>query len=118
MRDNWLSSHVFKSYDEILDHCCDAWNQLVNQPWCIISIGLRKWAHGFRSTLVAYGEPVSAGIRRPPPQPLAPLTKPDPVTLFPGQSPTNPYHYHCDAGDKAEQMSLERNVAAQRQHPP
>ena len=47
---------------------------------------------------------------------LAPLTKPDPVTLFPGQSPTNPYH--CDAGDKAEQMSLEGNVVAQRQQPP
>ena len=47
MRDNWLSNHAFKAYDEILDHCCDAWNQLINQPWCIISIGLRKWAHGF-----------------------------------------------------------------------
>ena len=60
-----------------------------------------------------------AGVRRdqaPPPQPFAPLTKPDPVTLFPGQSPTNPYH--CDAGDKAEQMSLEGNVVAQRQQPP
>jgi hypothetical protein len=22
MRDNWLSNRVFKSYDDILDHCC------------------------------------------------------------------------------------------------
>ena len=24
MRDNWLSNRVFESYDEIVDHCCDA----------------------------------------------------------------------------------------------
>ena len=24
MRDNWLSNRVFKSYDDIVDHCCDA----------------------------------------------------------------------------------------------
>ena len=28
MRDNWLSNCVFKSYDDILDHCCQAWNKL------------------------------------------------------------------------------------------
>ena len=47
MRDNWLSNRVFKSYDDILDHCCDAWNKLVDQPWRIMSIGLREWAHRF-----------------------------------------------------------------------
>jgi DDE superfamily endonuclease len=47
MRDNWLSNRVFKSYDDLVDHCCDAWNKLVNQPWRIMSIGLRQWAHGF-----------------------------------------------------------------------
>ena len=47
MRDNWLSNRVFKSYDDILDHCCDAWNKLVDQPWRIMSIGLRDWAHRF-----------------------------------------------------------------------
>ncbi len=26
MRDNWLSNRVFTSYDDILDHCCEAWN--------------------------------------------------------------------------------------------
>ena len=28
-------------------HCCEAWNKLVDQPWRIMSIGLRQWAHGF-----------------------------------------------------------------------
>ena len=29
MRDNWLSNRVFKSYDDIVDHCCYAWNKLI-----------------------------------------------------------------------------------------
>jgi transposase len=45
MRDNWLSNRVFKSYDDIVDHCCEAWNKLINQPWRIISIGYRQWAY-------------------------------------------------------------------------
>ena len=47
LRDNYLSNRVFKSYDDIVDHCCDAWNKLVDQPWRIMSIGLRDWVHGF-----------------------------------------------------------------------
>ena len=47
MRDNWLSNCVFKSYTDIVDHCCDAWNKLMDQPWRIMSIGLREWAHGY-----------------------------------------------------------------------
>jgi hypothetical protein len=47
MRDNWLSNRVFKSYDDLVDHCCEAWNRLVDQPWRIMSIGLCQWAHGF-----------------------------------------------------------------------
>ena len=46
MRENWLSNRVFKSYDDILDHCCHAWNSLTDQPWRIMSLGLRQWAHG------------------------------------------------------------------------
>ena len=46
MRDNWLSNRIFKSYDDIPDHCCFAWNRLADQPWRIMSIGLRQWAHG------------------------------------------------------------------------
>lgn len=47
MRENWLSNRVFTSYRDILDHCCEAWNKLTDQPWVIMSIGLRDWAHGF-----------------------------------------------------------------------
>jgi transposase len=36
MRDNWLSNRVFKSYEDIVDHCCFAWNRLIDQPWRII----------------------------------------------------------------------------------
>jgi transposase len=32
LRDNWLSNHVFKSYDDLVDHCCAAWNRLIDQP--------------------------------------------------------------------------------------
>ena len=46
LRDNWLSNRVFTSARDIVDHCCDAWNRLIDQPWTIMSIGLRKWAHG------------------------------------------------------------------------
>jgi DDE superfamily endonuclease len=47
MRDNWLSNRVFKGYDDIVAHCCAAWNDLVDQPWRIRSIGRRDWAQGF-----------------------------------------------------------------------
>jgi transposase len=47
MRDNWLSNRVFASYKNIVDHCCYAWNKLIAQPWTIMSIGFREWAHGF-----------------------------------------------------------------------
>jgi hypothetical protein len=49
MRENWLSNRVFTSADDIVDHCCEAWNKLVDQPWRIMSIGMRQWAHGFQS---------------------------------------------------------------------
>jgi len=32
MRDNWLSNRIFKSYDDIVDPCCYAWNKLIDQP--------------------------------------------------------------------------------------
>ena len=47
MRDNWLSNRIFQSYDNVVDHCCYAWNTLIDQPWRIMSIGLRQWAHEF-----------------------------------------------------------------------
>ena len=47
IRDNWLSNRVFDDIHALIDHCCDAWNKLEAQPWTIISIGLRDWAHRF-----------------------------------------------------------------------
>ena len=47
MRDNWPSNRVFAAYDDIVEHCCHAWNRLVAEPWRITSIGLRDWAHGY-----------------------------------------------------------------------
>jgi hypothetical protein len=47
MRDNWLSNRVFDDASALLDHCCYAWNKLEAQPWTIMSIGLRDWAHAF-----------------------------------------------------------------------
>jgi hypothetical protein len=47
MRDNWLSNRIFSDYNDILNHCIQAWNKLVEQPWKIMSIGLRDWAHRY-----------------------------------------------------------------------
>lgn len=47
MRENWLSNRIFKSYDDIVALCCEAWNKLIDQPWKIMSIVHRKWAHRF-----------------------------------------------------------------------
>ncbi|MDT8343542.1 MAG: IS630 family transposase [Thermohalobaculum sp.] len=47
IRDNWLSNRVFKNYDDIVAHCCESWNKLMDQPWRISSIGRRTWAHEF-----------------------------------------------------------------------
>jgi hypothetical protein len=41
---NWLSNRIFKSFDEIVDHCCYAWNTLIDQRWKIMSIARRDWA--------------------------------------------------------------------------
>ncbi len=46
MRPNWLSNTVFNSYDDIVVHCCEAWAKPTDQPWRIMSLGLRQWAHG------------------------------------------------------------------------
>jgi len=44
MRQNWLSNRIFKSFDDIVDHCCYAWNTLIEQPWNIMSIAKPDWA--------------------------------------------------------------------------
>jgi proline racemase len=65
MRENWLSNRIFKSFDDIVDHCCDAWNKLIDQPWRIMSIGMRESALRFATVLLDAGilpmqEPVTA----------------------------------------------------------
>lgn len=45
MRANWLSNRVFETYDEIIDAACEAWNNLIELPKVITSIGMRDWAH-------------------------------------------------------------------------
>ena len=45
MRDNWLSDRVFTSCENLLDHCCQDWNKLIDQPWTITSIGLPDWPY-------------------------------------------------------------------------
>ena len=47
MRDNWLSNRIFSSYEALLSLCCEAWNKLIDQPWKIMSIAMREWAHRF-----------------------------------------------------------------------
>jgi len=47
LRDNWLSNRIFLNEDDLVDHCCDTWNKLEEQPWRIMSIGMREWAHRF-----------------------------------------------------------------------
>lgn len=42
LRDNWLSNRVFLNAEDLVRHCCDAWNRLEAQPWRIMSIGLRN----------------------------------------------------------------------------
>jgi transposase len=45
LRDNWLSNRSFNSYEDIVDHCCSAWNNLIAETGRIRSIGYREWAH-------------------------------------------------------------------------
>ena len=45
LRDNWLGDRIFAGYDDIVERCCEAWNNLISQPNQITSIGHRNWAH-------------------------------------------------------------------------
>ena len=45
MRDDGLSNRILTSFENIIDHCCDAWNRLIAQSWKIMSIVYRQWAH-------------------------------------------------------------------------
>jgi hypothetical protein len=43
------SNRIFKPFDDIVDHCCYAWNTLSDQPWKIISIANRDRAAASQS---------------------------------------------------------------------
>lgn len=45
LRANWLSNRVFEDYDDIIEAGCEAWNNLIDQPERIKSIGSRKWTN-------------------------------------------------------------------------
>jgi hypothetical protein len=42
-----ISAQVEPRAHAILDHCCEAWNKIADQPWRIMSNGLRDWARGY-----------------------------------------------------------------------
>jgi hypothetical protein len=42
MGENWLSNRIFRSFDDIVDHCWDAWNKIIDQPWRVMSLVRRK----------------------------------------------------------------------------
>jgi len=44
IRQNLLSNRIFESFDNIVDHCCHAWNTLIDQPWKSMSIARRDWS--------------------------------------------------------------------------
>jgi len=44
IRDNWLTNRIFRSCDDIVAHCCEVWNKLIDQSWHIMSSG--GWADG------------------------------------------------------------------------
>jgi len=46
-RNTWLSHRIFRTYDDIVNICCHASHQLIDQPWRLMSLGLRQWAHEF-----------------------------------------------------------------------
>ena len=47
MGENWALNRVFKSYEQIVDLCCNAWNRLMDQPRRIMSVGMRRWPYRF-----------------------------------------------------------------------
>lgn len=44
LRSNYLCNRVFDTYEDILDACEHAWNQLIKSPGQIKSIATRQWA--------------------------------------------------------------------------
>jgi transposase len=49
LRQTYLSNRTVETSQDILDGACEAWNCIIDQPWRIMSIGLRQWAHNGQS---------------------------------------------------------------------
>jgi hypothetical protein len=43
LRQNFLAGRIFKSYDDIVDACCNAWKALTQETGRIASIATRDW---------------------------------------------------------------------------
>jgi transposase len=43
LRQNYLGSRIFETVDDIVDACCEAWNNLINEKGRIKSIASREW---------------------------------------------------------------------------
>jgi hypothetical protein len=44
LRKNKLSNRLYQSYEDIVEACCEAWNDLMAMPEQIASIATRSWA--------------------------------------------------------------------------
>jgi transposase len=44
LRKNKLSNRFYRTYDDIVEACCEAWNYLMARPHEISSIATRAWA--------------------------------------------------------------------------
>ena len=45
LRKNKLANRMYENYHQIVDACCQTWNDLMNAPGTITSITRRDWAH-------------------------------------------------------------------------
>ncbi len=98
MRQNWLSNRIFKSFDDIVDHCWYSWNTLIDQPWKIMSIALRDWA--------TVGHP-SRGLVLITARRLASLEEPIAQLAYcrsGGGAPDEPAH--SDGGNRTSELSM------------
>jgi transposase len=45
LREDSLSNRCFDSEEDLVQACCDAWNQFIDRPEVVHSLCLRKWAN-------------------------------------------------------------------------
>jgi hypothetical protein len=57
----WFPLLVLDTCAGILNHCCYAWNKLIDQPWCIMTIGMCDWAYRFQLQKIDISTPI--GVR-------------------------------------------------------